>query len=148
MASYYWNYVMDTGHLDILRKALSQREVTKKEPDWQLVSAIPYRVSLALRCVELGDTKGLAIWLNEIGNQRSPEFDIEYGPIVEAANRLLKTWSDLEATHGPGALLDYQHRLKSSPPDIVGIGAIANAIRFQEINPRVPGDRYWSLQFG
>lgn len=139
---------MSAGHLDVLRKAISEREATKKGADWQLVSDVPYRVSLALRCVELGDTKGLAIWLNEIENNRSLEFDVEYGRIVEAANSLLKTWSDLEAMHGPGALLDYQHRLKSSPPDIIGIGAIANAIRFQEINPRVSGDRYWSLQFG
>jgi hypothetical protein len=139
---------MNTQHLDVLRATISNRQTKKSESGWQMLANVPYRLSLALRCIELGDAQSLTIWLDEINENRSPEFDAEYGCLVEAANTLLNNWKSLEAIHGLGSLLDYQHRLKSSPANIVGVTSIANAIKFQELNPRVSGDPYWSLKFG
>lgn len=138
---------MGAAHLNVIREALAKRAQQNVDPTWQWKSTEPYRLSVALCCVELGDAKGLGIWIKAIQENISTAPLGENEPIVSAAKHVHARWCELEEVHGVGALLDYQRRLRSSPPHIVGIEAIENAIRFQKTKSRVPGDPYWALQF-
>ena len=134
--------------MDVIRTAIAAMVEKKKDQSWQFASNSPYRLDVALRCAELGDTRGLSIWLRKIDENLTTDPLGEHQALVVALNGLLKRWQDLEAIHGVGALLDYQTRLRASPADVVGLSRIECAKRFQEINGRVPDDPFWALQFG
>lgn len=139
---------MNGNYLNVLRTAIAQRAEAAKEPNSQWTSEMPYRISVALCCVELGDTRGLDMWLTRIEENPSPDPLGIYEPIVTAAKLLLVRWQEVEAVFGAGALLDYASCLRSSPAEIFGVQRIENARRFQETRNRVADDPFWALQFG
>lgn len=109
---------------------------------------MPYRIDVALRCVELGDVTGLAIWLQKIDDNLSTDSIADHDQLVSSLKTLLKKWIEIEFEHGNGALLDYKHCLKNSPPHVVGVSRTENAALFQGAKIRVSGNPYWALQFG
>lgn len=139
---------MDIDHLSVLEAAINERTEKAKDPDWQWTSDVPYRVSVALSCVERGDTKGLAIWLQRIEENLSTDPTGSYEPTIAAAQLLLNKWQLLEELNGAGALLDYEYWLQRSPAEFFGLDRIENAKRFQASRGRVAGDPLWALQFG
>lgn len=139
---------MNATYLDIIRQTIALRLEKKNEANWQRTSTTPFRIDVALRCVELGDVTGLAIWLQKIDDNLSTDPIAGHDQLVSSLKTLLTKWIEIESEHGDGALLDYKHCLKSSPSHVVGLVRIENAALFQDSKIRVSGNPYWALQFG
>lgn len=138
---------MPNDEMAIIHRAIASHVARRTTPVERRVSSDPLEIDIALRCAELGDVAALQVWLERWeDNKVAPA--AEDVALLAAMKQMLASWRELEVRHGDGALLDYQHALKSSPPQIIGPTRIVNAAAFQMTRKRVPGDCYWALQFG
>lgn len=133
---------------DIVSLALDAYVERKANPPQERKPSIPFEIDIALCCVALGDVAALGVWNSSLEEATSASKSPEIKELVAALKYLHSRWHDFELKAGDGALLDYRHCLKSSPPRVVGQTRIENATKFQRTKSRVPGDPRWALGLG
>lgn len=134
--------------MDIISRAIADRIENLKDPHWQFTSETPSEIDLAVRCAQLGDASGLQLAMQSLAKRRDKQKLDGYEELIAAFKQLSLRWEHVEAAHGDGALLDYEHCLAVSPAHIVGAERIKNACRFQSVNNRVSDDPCWALRYG
>lgn len=117
----------------------------KAKPPSLRMSSDPFEIDIAMCCVARGDVEALGIWTEQLEASLSSAGRTDHDELVSGLKCLHSVWKEVEAQAGNGALLDFRHCLKSSPPNVVGRTRIENAERFQQARNRVAGDPRWAF---
>ncbi|KGD87643.1 hypothetical protein [Rhizobium sp. YS-1r] len=136
------------SQMNTIRNAIGSYVEMKARPPLERISSDPFEIDIALCCVTLGDVSALAIWIDRLEKALSVTPSVPGWELLDALKQLLSQWRRFEQMTGSGALLDYEHCLKSSPARVIGLDRIANAAALQKTRSRVPADPYWALQWG